>query len=203
MIWSEGILANRQSSLLHGASRCVVPSIHQKDTEVGQAPGDFRVIGAESFFSDREVMQYYDCEALSSMDEAHSLIQRYSDWFEKQNGFRWGITLKTEANAIVGTCGLFAWHKSARIATLGYELSRAYWRRGIMSEAVRELLVYGYRDLNLNRIRATVVTDNVASARLLERLSFKKEGILRQSQFLNGKYDDLAAYALLREEWNA
>jgi len=156
-----------------------------------------------SFLSDREVMRYYDCEALSSMDEARSLIQRYSDWFEKQNGFRWGITHKTESNAIMGTCGLFAWHNPARIATLGYELSRAYWRRGIMSEAVRELLVYGYRDLNLNRIRATVVPDNVASVRLLERLSFKKEGVLRQAQFLNGKYDDLAAYALLREEWHA
>ena len=156
-----------------------------------------------SFFSDREVMQYYDCEALSSMDEARNLIRRFSDWFEKQTGFRWGISLKTESNAIIGTCGLFAWHKPARIATLGYELSRRYWRRGIMSEALRELLVYGYRDLNLNRIRATVVTDNVASARLLEQLSFKREGILRQSQFLNGKYDDLAAYALLREEWHA
>ena len=156
-----------------------------------------------SFFSDREVMQHYDCEPLSSMDEVRSLIQRYTDWFEKQNGFRWGITIKTESNAIVGTCGIFAWHKPSRIATLGYELSRQYWRRGIMSEAVRELLVYGYRDLNLNRIRATVVTDNVASARLLEQLSFKREGVLRQSQFLNGKYDDLAAYALLREEWNA
>ena len=148
-------------------------------------------------------MQYYDCERLSSVDEVRGLIQRYSDWFERQNGFRWGIALKTGSNAIIGTCGLFAWHKQARIATLGYELSRAYWRRGIMSEAVRELLIFGYRHLNLNRIRATVVTDNVASARLLERLSFKKEGVLRQSQFLNGKYDDLAAYALLREEWNA
>ena len=156
-----------------------------------------------SFFSDREVMRYYDCEALSSTDEARSLIQRYSDWFEKQSGFRWGITHKTESHSIIGTCGLFGWYKPARIATLGYELSRAYWRRGIMSEAVRELLVYGYRDLNLNRIRATVVPDNVASARLLERLSFKKEGVFRQAQFLNGKYDDLAAYALLREEWHA
>ena len=156
-----------------------------------------------SFFSDREVMQHYDCEPLSSMDEVRNLIQRYTDWFEKQNGFRWGITFKAESDAIVGTCGLFAWHKPSRIATLGYELSRQYWRRGIMSEAVRELLVYGFRELDLNRIRATVVTENVASMRLLERLSFQKEGILRQSQFLNGKYDDLAAYALLREEWTA
>lgn len=156
-----------------------------------------------AFFSDREVMQYYDCEALTRIEEATSLIQRYSDWLENQNGFRWGVTLKAESNAIIGTCGIFAWHKQTRIATLGYELSRQYWKRGIMSEAVRELLVYGFRDLDLNRIRATVVTENVTSAKLLERLSFQKEGILRQAQFLNGKFDDLAAYALLREEWTA
>lgn len=156
-----------------------------------------------AFFSDPEVMQFYDCEPLSNIDEASSLIQRFSDWFERQNGFRWGVALKAEPNTIIGTCGLFAWHKPFRIATLGYELSRQYWRRGIMSEAVRELLGYGFRDLALNRIRAAVVTDNVASARLLERLSFQKEGILRQAQFVNGKFDDLIAYALLREEWTA
>jgi len=155
-----------------------------------------------AFFSDSAVMQYYDCERLSNINEAIDLVQRFSEWFERQNGFRWGVALKDEPNTIIGTCGIFAWHKPYRIATLGYELSHQYWKRGIMSEAVRELLAYGFRDLNLNKIRATVVTDNVASAKLLERLSFKKEGVLRQAQFVNGKFDDLAAYALLRGEWS-
>lgn len=154
-----------------------------------------------TFFSDPRVMRFYDCEALASLEEAIGLIQRFADWFDRQNGFRWGIALKAEPAMLIGTCGLFAWHKPYRIATLGYELTQMYWKRGIMSEAVRALVAYGFRELNLNKIRALVVPDNLASTKLLERLSFRKEGIMRQAQFVNGKYDDLIAYALLREEW--
>ena len=93
-----------------------------------------------SFFSDPQVMRFYDCEALASLEEAIGLIQRFADWFERQNGFRWGVALKAEPATLIGTCGLFAWHKAYRIATLGYELTQPYWRRGIMSEAVSELL---------------------------------------------------------------
>ena len=70
-----------------------------------------------------------------------------------------------------------------------------------MSEAVSELLAYGFSVLDLNKIRALVVPDNIASAKLLERLKFQKEGVMRQAQFVNGKYDDLIAFGLLREEW--
>ena len=72
-----------------------------------------------------------------------------------------------------------------------------------MSEAVSELLAYGFSVLDLNKIRALVVPDNIASAKLLERLNFQKEGVMRQAQFVNGKYDDLIAFGLLREEWTA
>ena len=72
-----------------------------------------------------------------------------------------------------------------------------------MTEAVRALLTYGFREIELNRIRATVVTANVASANLLERLSFQKEGLLREAQFVNGKFDDVFSYARLRKDWAA
>jgi len=155
------------------------------------------------FFSDPEVMRFYDCEAFMSVDEAQMMIRRFCQWFANQNGFRWGIALKSEPHAIVGTCGLFGWNKPWRTATLGYELSRFYWRRGIMTEAVRALLTHGFREMELNRIRATVVTANVASANLLGRLSFRKEGLMREAQFVNGRFDDVFSYALLRKEWAA
>jgi len=47
------------------------------------------------------------------------------------------------------------------------------------------------------------VPDNIASIKLLQRLNFQKEGVMRQAQFVNEKYDDLAAYGLLRQEWTA
>jgi hypothetical protein len=70
-----------------------------------------------------------------------------------------------------------------------------------MTEAVRALLGYAFLDLDMHRIRATVVTANVASAQLLEGLSFQKEGLLRDAQFVNGKFDSLFSYALLQSEW--
>jgi len=155
------------------------------------------------FFSDPQVMQFYDCEAFTTVEDAKMLIRRFCQWFANQQGFRWGIALKSDPHMIVGTCGLFGWNKSWRTATLGYELSRLYWRRGIMTEAVRALLTYGFREMELNRIRATVVTANVASANLLEKLSFQKEGLLREAQFVNGKFDDLFSYALLGKDWAA
>ena len=153
------------------------------------------------FFSDPEVMQFYDCEAFTKVEEAKALIRRFCQWFANENGFRLGIALKSEPQIVIGTCGLFGWHKQARQATLGYELSRSYWRRGLMTEAVRALLDHAFHNLELNRVRATVVTANVASAKLLEGLSFQKEGLLREAQFVNGKFDDLFSYALLRKEW--
>ena len=155
------------------------------------------------FLSDPEVMQFYDCEAFKSVEEAKAAIRRFCQWFANGNGFRWGIAIKSEPQIILGTCGFFGWHKQARQATLGYELSRRYWRRGFMTEALRALFNHAFGDMELNRIRATVVTANVASAKLLEGLSFQKEGLLREAQFVNGKFDDLFSYALLRKEWAA
>ena len=49
-----------------------------------------------SFFSDPQVMRFYDCEAFASIEQAIGIIQRFAEWFERQNGFRWGIALKAE-----------------------------------------------------------------------------------------------------------
>ena len=75
------------------------------------------------FFSDPEVMQFYDCEALTNVEEAKMLIRRYCQWFANQHGFRWGIALKPESHVIVaravyshGTSpgGLRRWGMSCR-----------------------------------------------------------------------------------------
>lgn len=152
-------------------------------------------------FSDPAVMQFYDCEAFTTVDEAKALIQRFGQWFANESGFRWGVALKSEPRVVIGTCGLFGWNRRARQATLGYELAQRYWRRGLMTEAVRAIVGHAFRDLDMHRIRATVVTANEASARLLEGLSFQREGLLRDAQFVNGKFDSLFSYALLRSEW--
>jgi [ribosomal protein S5]-alanine N-acetyltransferase len=154
-------------------------------------------------FSDRDLMRFYDCEPLTSIGEMQDLIQRFASWLEERSGLRWGLALKSDPDTLIGTCGLFAWDTRDHSATLGYELSPDYWGRGLMSEAVRAVVAYGYGGLGLERICAAVVVGNDASARLLERLFFRKEGVTARAQHVNGSLVDVADYALLRTEWMA
>ena len=158
------------------------------------------VPGLFAFFSDPQVMQFYDFEAIKDHAGMLTLVQRFDAWFENGTGFRWGLTLKGTPG-VIGTCGLFYWHKPYRLATLGYELARPWHRQGLMTEALAPVLAYGFGHMELNRVGATVHTGNAPSIATLEGLGFRREGLLRQAQFVNGRFDDLYAYALLREEW--
>jgi len=76
------------------------------------------------------------------------------------------------------------------------------WGRGYAMEASAHLIEYGFSDLRLHRIAATVMDGNDASRRLCERLGFVHEGTTRETQFADGEYVDLERYGLLVDEWD-
>src|SRR5262249_29961726 len=75
-----------------------------------------------------------------------------------------------------------------------------YWRRGLMSEAVRTLVAYCFKHLDTHRVEATIQPENVASIRLAERMGFRWEGVLRDRYFVDGTYRTVAMYALFAKE---
>jgi ribosomal-protein-alanine N-acetyltransferase len=86
-------------------------------------------------------------------------------------------------------------------AEIGYALSRRYWGEGYMSEAVNAVIEFGFREMLLNRIMARCEVNNIASARVMEKVGMQLEGILRQHLFVKGRYWDLKIYSILREEF--
>lgn len=72
--------------------------------------------------------------------------------------------------------GFWQWSYSNR-AILGYDLARKYWGKGIASEAVREIIRFGYEKMELNRIEAETIEDNHESRSMLEKPGFVLEGI--------------------------
>lgn len=150
-----------------------------------------------ALFSDSDVMKYYDKEPFTSLQEAEVYIERQRLRFEQKESFRWGIALK-ESDSIIGTCGYVAWHKPWGIAEIGYDLARAYWRQGYMTEALSAMLQFGFAHMGLHRIEAEVMPGNVNSLRLLEKLHFHAEGTLRQRGFWKGQFHDLMMLALLK-----
>jgi RimJ/RimL family protein N-acetyltransferase len=87
-----------------------------------------------------------------------------------------------------------------RSAELGYWLAEPYWGRGIVSAAVKAVLRYGFRELDLVRIYAGVFATNAPSARVLEKNGFAFEGRSRQAVYKHGELIDELRYAILRED---
>ena len=130
-------------------------------------------------------------------------------WFERMRvlgdaGTAWQFVIcDTATGQVLGSCLLFRFDAGSARAELGYALGRAHWGRGLMFEALGALLTHAFDGLGLRRIEAEVNPANTASVRLLERLGFTREGVLRQRWVAKGAAYDVNFYGLLRSEWPA
>ncbi len=102
----------------------------------------------------------------------------------------------------IGDCGFHSWNKTHRRAELFYNLwDDSHKRQGIMSEALAEVLAYGFKKMNLHRIEAMAAKENHASVNLLKRFGFSWEGTMREDYVVDGVPDDSECYSLLQPEW--
>jgi RimJ/RimL family protein N-acetyltransferase len=109
------------------------------------------------------------------------------------------ITLRGTGE-LAGAVGLVLEPAHAR-GELGYWIARPRWGTGIATEAARSLTTFGFRSLGLNRIHAEHFGTNPASGRVMQKLGMQFEGIRRQHIRRWDRFHDLAAYAVLREDW--
>ena len=150
-------------------------------------------------FSDKEVMRYYDLLPFSSINDAVNQVDIFRKCLSEKTMIRWGIELK-ESGKLIGTCGFFAFSEESLKAEMGYELNSNYWNRGIMSEALKIIIDFIFRETDINRIEAYVEPMNTASSKLLESLGFTKEGLLRQYELCRGGLIDITIWGLLRTD---
>lgn len=102
---------------------------------------------------------------------------------------------------IAGTIGFNEINKTNKIGVVGYWLGEKFQGKGIMSKAFKAVIDYGFNDLKLNRIEVRIAVENKKSRALPERFGFKKEGEIRQAEWLYDHYVDHIIYGLLENEW--
>lgn len=88
-----------------------------------------------------------------------------------------------------------------RKASIGYYIGIDHQGKGLATAAVRAVLRHCFDRLEFNRIEIKCATGNVASQRVAQRLGFVREGLLRQAEWLHGRFVDHYVYGLLREEF--
>ncbi len=151
-------------------------------------------------FSDPEVMRYWSSEPMTGEGEARALLDDIRGHFAAGTLFQWGVALVTD-DRVVGTCTLLHLDVRNRRGEIGYALARERWGKGLMTEALTALLDYAFTALGLHRVEADVDPENAASLRLLERLGFTREGVLRERWLVGGRAHDSVMLGLLGREW--
>ncbi len=146
------------------------------------------------------VLRYWDSPPWSEPARAERFLATCRQLAEEGSGARLAIDRRSDG-AFLGWCGLTRWNPDHRSASLTYCLAEAAWGQGYATEAAGALLQWAFDTLDLNRVQAEVDTRNAASARVLEKLGFVREGTLREDCVVNGDVSDSWVYGLIERQW--
>jgi [ribosomal protein S5]-alanine N-acetyltransferase len=150
--------------------------------------------------SNARVLRYWDAPPWSEPLRAERFIATCRQVTEEGTGTRLAVD-RVSDGTFIGWCGLTRWNRDFRSASMGYCFDDAVWGHGFATEAARALLQWAFDTWDLNRVQAETDTRNAASARVLEKLGFVREGTLREDCVVSGEVSDSWVYGLLRREW--
>ncbi len=146
------------------------------------------------------IMRYWDAPPWSDRRRADEFIAKSREMAATGTGMRLAAERVTDG-AFIGWCGLARWNPDYRSASLGYCFDDVAWGHGYATEAARVVLQWAFDTLAINRVQAEVDTRNAASARVLEKVGFVREGTLREDCVVSGEVSDSWVYGLLRREF--
>lgn len=154
-----------------------------------------------AYTQDEETARYVTWNANQTVDQAQQFLTHVLSNYEQGKQAPWAIEWKATGQ-MVGTIDfIHLLLDENKQAELGYALSRQFWGKGIVTEAVERVLDFGFEALQLERIQARCMEPNIGSARVMEKVGMTYEGTLRRLIFIKGTFHDVKMYSILREEY--
>ena len=186
----------RRVNPIDGTPRLGTTRLELRAMEAGDVDAVFRIQ------SNPEAMRYWATPPLRTRAEAAAVVERALAYAAEASGLTWAACARDDGR-VVGTVSLFRFDPRNDRAEVGYILDRSAWGHGFMSEALGAAIGHAFGALDLRRIEADTDPRNAASIRMLERLAFRREGLLRERWVVGGEVCDSLILGLLRTDWRA
>ncbi|WP_298222952.1 GNAT family protein [Flavobacterium sp.] len=149
---------------------------------------------------DAENMRFIPRPLVTNTEQALDHFAMIDAKIENNEGINWAITLKGNPK-LLGIIGHYRIQPEHYRSEIGYMLSREFHGKGIITEAIEAILVYGFDVMNLHSVEAIIDPDNIASERVLQKNGFVKEAHILENEFFDGKFWDTVIYSLLRRNF--
>jgi ribosomal-protein-alanine N-acetyltransferase len=148
--------------------------------------------------SDPEVMKYIPRPLVKTKEEALAHITMIDEKIVSNEGINWAITLKGNPK-LIGIIGHYRIKPEHFRAEIGYMLLPEYQGKGITSEAIKEVINYGFKVMKLHSIEAIIDPENFGSEKVLQKNGFVKEAHLKENEYYEGRFLDTVIYSLLNK----
>ena len=149
--------------------------------------------------SNAEVMKHIRKAPAATTDDAMAYIDRVNNSLASNGGISWAISLKDNTR-LIGCIGLWRIEKEHYRGEIGYMLHPEQQGKGLMDEAMKAVLDYGFNVIGLHSVEGQINPTNIASQKILERNGFIREAYFRESYYYNGVFGDYAVYSLLKPD---
>lgn len=164
----------------------------------------FTVDDAEAMFtnwaSDPEVTKYLTWPAHSSVEVSKAVLENWVSLYPRENYYQWAIVLKENGDFPIGSISAVDLRDDIAMVHIGYCLGRAWWRQGVMSEALGAVMDFFFDRVGANRIESRHDLRNPHSGMVMRKCGMRYEGTLRSSDRNNQGICDACWYALLKSE---
>lgn len=149
-------------------------------------------------FSNPAVTQFMEI-TYPTFEATSEQMNWYAANREQGSGYAWAVTDAQNRDTFLGVFSLYHIHPKHRRCELGYWLMPEAWHKGYASEGITPILAFAAHTLHMHRIGAETEPENTESRRVLEKLGFKQEALLRDYEVNNGKYVSLEIWAKIFE----
>ncbi|MFV8466573.1 GNAT family N-acetyltransferase [Flavobacterium sp. LB1P62] len=146
--------------------------------------------------SNPETMKYIPRPLVKTTEDALEHIAMIDAKIETNEGINWAITLKDDPK-LIGLIGHYRIKPEHFRAEIGYMLLPEFNGKGIIPEAVKEAIRYGFEVMQLHSIEALIDPENFGSEKVLQKSGFIKEAHLKENEFYDGRFLDTVIYSIL------
>lgn len=151
-----------------------------------------------------DVWKWTNYASMTCMAEALTNAGMFTDnWlnaYERPERYSWAIQLKSTEEVIGRLFGMNPDDKVKQVE-LAYELCSKWWNKGLMTEAVKAVIPFFFKEVGFNRVYAYHADKNPASGKVMNKCGMLYEGTLRQACVCNSGIFDKVMYAILAEDY--
>ena len=164
----------------------------------------FRIEDAPAMYanwaSDPEVTKYLTWPAHPSVEVSRRVLEDWVRSYEKDDYYQWAIVPRGNGDQPIGSIAAVHMNEDVALVHIGYCIGRAWWHRGIASEALKAVMDFFFDRVQANRVEARHDPRNPRSGMVMRKCGMKYEGTLQSADRNNQGICDVSYYALLKSE---